>query len=322
MRTQSTIEPAIGRIADAQYGVVARAQLLALGLGADPIGRRVRCGRLRPLHRGVYAVGHLVLRREAHWLAAVLACGDGAVLSHAAAAAHWGLRPSAATRVDVTVRGTGGRKRPGLRVHRHATLLAAEITRHEGIPVTTPARTLLDLAASLPRRAVERALDQSAVLRLFDFTALCAAAEAHRGRPGAPLLSAVLEQHSVGSTLTRSELEERFLRFCAERGIVSPRVNATVAGLEVDFYWPRPKLVVEVDGWAFHRTRAAFERDRRRDTRLAAAGIRVLRLTDRQLATTPDDVARALQAVRSISSIRYPSGSRTKQIREPPARTW
>jgi very-short-patch-repair endonuclease len=99
-------------------------------------------------------------------------------------------------------------------------------------------------------------------------------------------------------------------------------VNATVAGLEVDFYWPRPKLVVEVDGWAFHRTRAAFERDRRRDARLAAAGIRVLRLTDRQLATTPDDVARALQAVRSISSIRYPSGSRTKQIREPPARTW
>jgi very-short-patch-repair endonuclease len=322
MRTQSTIEPAIGRIADAQYGVVARAQLLALGLGADAIGRRVRCGRLRPLHRGVYAVGHLVLRREAHWLAAVLACGDGAVLSHAAAAAHWGLRPSAATRVDVMVRGAGGRRRPGLRVHRHATLLAGEITRHEAIPVTTPARTLLDLAATLPRRALERAVDQTEVLRLFDLTALAATVSAHQGRPGAPLLGAVLEQHSAGSTLTRSELEERFLRFCAARGIARPMVNTIVAGLEVDFYWPRPRLVVELDGWAFHGTRAAFERDRRRDTRLAAAGIRVLRLTDRQLATTPDDVARALQAVRSISSIRYPSGSRTKQIREPPARTW
>ena len=185
MRTQSTTEPAIGRIADAQHGVVARAQLLALGLSADAIGRRVRNGRLRPLHRGVYAVGHLVVRREAHWLAAVLACGDDAVLSHATAAAHWGLRPSAATRVDVTVRGAGGRKRPGLRVHRYA-LLPGEITTHEAIPVTTPARTLLDLAAALPRRALERAVDQTEVLRLFDLTALAATISAHQGRAGAP----------------------------------------------------------------------------------------------------------------------------------------
>ena len=295
--------------------------MLALGLSADAIGRRVRSGRLRPLHRGVYAVGHLVLRREAHWLAATLACGDAAVLSHAAAASHWGIRQSAASLIDVTVPGGAGRRRPGLRVHRRA-LLPEEITTHEAIPVTTPARTLLDLAATLPRRALERAVDQTEVLRLFDLTALDATIRAHQGRPGAPRLRAVLERHSVGSTLTRSELEERFLRFCDERGIASPRVNATVAGLEVDFYWPRPRLVVELDGWAFHRTRAAFERDRTRDALLAARGVRVLRFTHRQLIATPGDVARALQPARSISSIRYPSGSRTKQIREPPARTW
>ena len=174
MRSQSTIEQAIGRIADAQYGVVARAQLRERGFSPDSIGRRVRCGRLRPLHRGVYAVGHLVLRREA----------------------HWGLRTSAATLVDVTVPGAGGRKRPGLRVHRHA-LLPGEITSHEAIPVTTAARTLLDLAATLPRRAVERAVDHAEVLCLFDVVALDATIRARQGRPGVPLLKAVLERHSA-----------------------------------------------------------------------------------------------------------------------------
>ena len=303
MSTQSSIDSAIAQIADVQYGVVARAQLRALGLSSDAIGHAVRSRRLRALHRGVYAVGHLALRREAHWLAATLACGAGAVLSHAAAAAHWGLRPSSATLIDVTVPRAAGRLRPGLRVHRHAALLPREMTSHERIPVTTPARTLLDLAATLPRRAVERALEQAEVLRRFDLTALDATLEAHRGRPGAPLLKAVLSRHTIGSTLTRSELEERFLRFCDERGLPRPRVNETIAGLEVDFHGPRRRLVVEVDGWAFHRTRAAFERDRRRDALLAAAGVRVLRFTHHQLTATPDDVARALQP-RSISSIR------------------
>ncbi|HZH25523.1 MAG TPA: DUF559 domain-containing protein [Solirubrobacteraceae bacterium] len=211
--------------------MVARAQLLAAGWSADAIGRRLRSRRLRALHRGVYAVGHLALRREAHWLAATLACGQGAVLSGAA-------------------------------------------------------------------------VDQAEVLRLFDLGAVHATITAHRGRPGAPRLAAVLEQHDAGSTVTRSELEERFLRFCDERGIPRPRVNEMIAGLEVDFSWPRLRLAVELDGWAFHRTRAAFERDRRRDTVLAAAGVRVLRFTHHQLTTTPAEVAGALQAPRSISSIR------------------
>jgi len=303
MRTQSIIDLAIGAIADTQYGVIARAQLLALGLSADAIGRRVRSGRLRPLHRGVYAVGHLVLWREAHWLAATLARGARPVLSYVAAAAHWGSRPTAATYIDVTVPRAAARRRPGLRVHRHASLLAEETTMHEAIPVTTPARTLLDLAATLPRRAVERAVDQAEVLRLFDLVALNATIEAHAARPGAPLLRAVLEEHDAGTTVTRSELEERFLGLCSENGIDRPRVNSRIADLEVDFHWPDRRLVVEVDGYGFHGTRAAFERDRRRDATLAAAGLRVLRFSHLQLTTRAEEVVRALQP-RSISSIR------------------
>jgi very-short-patch-repair endonuclease len=248
-------------------------------------------------------VGHLVLRREAHWLAATLACGAGAVLSYVAAAAHWAIRPTAATYIDVTVPRAAARRRPGLRVHRHASLLAEETTIHASIPVTTPARTLLDLAATLPRRALERAVDQAEVLRLFDLTALDATIEAHQGRPGAPLLKAVLEEHDAGATVTRSELEERFLSLCDENGIERPRVNARIADLEVDFYWPHRSLVVEVDGYRYHGTRRTFERDRTRDATLAAAGLRVLRFSHRQLTGRPDEVVRALQP-RSISSIR------------------
>jgi len=303
MRTQSSIDLAIAARADAHYGVVDRGELLALGLSADAIGRRVRSGRLRPLHRGVYAVGHRALRPEAFWLAAVRACGDGAVLSHASAAALWQLRPSAAVVIDVSVPRAGGRRRSGVRVHRCGALRLEEVTTCSAIPITTPARTLLDLAAVQPRRVVERATDQAEVLRLFDLDALRTVVEAHRGRPGAPVLASVLDHHAVGSTLTRSELEERFLALCDAHAVPRPQINTVVCGMEVDFHWPRRRLVVELDGYRFHATRAAFERDRRRDAVLAAAGIRVLRFTHRQLTTSPGDVLRALQP-RSMSSTR------------------
>jgi very-short-patch-repair endonuclease len=304
MRTQRDIDLAVVALADSQYGIVDRPELLALGLSGDAIGRRVRSRRLRPLYRGVYAVGHRALRPEAHRLAAVRASGRGAALSHAAAAAHWGLRPSAATRIDVTVpTGAGRRARKGIRLHRCPALLPQETTLHEGIPVTTPARTLLDLAATIPRRALERAADQAEVLQLFDGSAIDATIEAHRGRPGAPLLRVVLESHDAGSTITRSALEELFLTLCDENGIERPRVNTRIAGLEVDFHWPAHRLVVEVDGYRYHGTRRAFERDRARDATLAAAGLCVLRFSHRQLTTRPEEVARAIQP-RSISSIR------------------
>ena len=150
------------------------------------------------MHRGVYAVGHRRLRREAHWLAAVLACGEGAVLSHAAAAALWALRQSAATLIDVIVPWAAPARRPGIRVHRRASLRADEVTTHDGIPVTTPARTLLDLAATFPRRTVERALEQAEILRLAGRDELHVILDRHRGRPGTPSLEAVLKDHTPG----------------------------------------------------------------------------------------------------------------------------
>ncbi|MEZ0294545.1 MAG: type IV toxin-antitoxin system AbiEi family antitoxin domain-containing protein [Solirubrobacteraceae bacterium] len=287
MRGESSIDVRIADLADRQWGLVTRTQLRTLGLSAGAVDRRIAAARLRPLHRGVYALGHRWLRREAHRLAAVLACGDGAVLSHASAAAHWGLRPSAATRIDVTVPRSGQRRRPGIRVHRHAALGAGEVTEHESVPVTTPSRTLLDLAAALPRRSVERALDQAEVLRLFDATQLRALLAAHLRRPGTPLLRTLLDEHQAGTTLTRSELEEAFLRLCDRSGVPRPVVNGRALGFESDFASDDRALVVEVDGFAFHRTRRAFERDRTRDAVLAAAGVRTLRFTARQVERRP-----------------------------------
>lgn len=297
MRTRSDIDWAIANLADAQWGVLARRQLLERGGSRDAVGRRVRSGRLRVLHHGVYAVGHRALREEAIWLAAVLAGGPDAVLSHASAADLWDLRASAAARVDVTAPGGSARRRPGLRFHRNA-VAGEERTVHERIPVTTPARTLLDLAATLPRRSVERALERAETLRIFDLRALRGVCEAHRARPGAPLLTALLDAGAGEQAPTRSELEERFLTLCDAHGVPRPRLNSRVAGLEVDFHWPGRRLVIEVDGYAYHRSRAAFERDRERDAILAAAGRRVLRFSARQIAERPDEVLRALRVPR------------------------
>jgi hypothetical protein len=289
MRGQRDSDWLIGRLASRQHGVVTRRQLLGLGLGSRAIENRIASGRLVPLHRGVYAVGHRALRVEGRLLAAVVACGTDAVLSHAAAAALWELRPTMPQRIDVTVPTAAGRRaRHPIRLHRHAGLGAEERTRHRGIPITTPARTLLDLAAAAPRRALERALDQAEVLRLIDARRLRTLLDAHPRRPGTPVLAALLAEHDLGSTLTKSELEERFLALCDAHDLPRPKVNVRLWGLEVDFHWP-------------DRTRTAFERDRARDARLATAGLRVHRFTDRQIARAPDAVVAALR--RSLSTL-------------------
>lgn len=301
MRGQVDIDLAIAAFADRQHGVVARWQLVARGASPDAIDRRLGSRRLRALHRGVYAAGHAALRPEGFWIAAVLALGPAAAyLSHASAAALWGLRPPGGRRIDVTVRSGAGRRRPGLCVRRHAALAPGETAIRSAIPVTSPARTLLDVAATQPRRAVERALDQAEVLRIFDLADLQRVVAAHRGRPGAPLLAALLADGAAGSTLTRSDLEDAFLTLCDVAGLARPRVNERVVGLEVDFHWPLSRLAVEVDGFAFHRTRRAFERDRERDALLAAAGWVTQRFTHRQVIDRPDEVIRALR--RSLSS--------------------
>jgi hypothetical protein len=286
----------IAGLAGRQHGVVARTQLRALGLSDDAIDKRAARGRLHRMHRGVYAVGHTVLGARGRWMAAVLAAGPDAVLSHASAAALWELRASAAVIVDVTVPGSGGRgRRPGIRIHR-ARGLAGQTTTHDGIPVTTPARTILDLAATLQRRPLERVLDQAENARLTDVAALVALAGASRGHRGASRLLAALTRHTPGTTLTRSQLEELFLALCDQIGVPRPRVNERVTGPEVDFVFAKQRLLVETDSWRHHRTREAFERDRERDAIHTLAGYRTLRFTHRQLTRDPRTVAATLEA--------------------------
>lgn len=288
-----SVDGTIVALAARQHGVVARRQLLAAGVSPAEVEGRVRRGLLIPLHRSVYAVGHTGLRPSGHRLAAVLACGDGAVLSHRSAAAHWDLRSSAATLIDVTNTSGSGRRRPGVRVHRGA-LEPWERTTHDGVPVTTPARTLLDVAEVVRRRALERTAAAAEQLRLFDLVAIERVLARHPHRHGAARLAAVLADASVGDELTRSQLEERVLAICARYGVPRPAVNARVAGLEVDFYWPHARLVVEADSRRYHHTSAAFERDRERDARLMLHGLRVLRLTSRRIARAPDAVGETL----------------------------
>jgi hypothetical protein len=292
----AALDARIAALAAGQHGVVSRGQLSTLGVRPRAVSHRITAGRLHVIHRGVYAVGHPVLGPRGHWMAAVLAGGAGAVLSHAAAGALWGLRASAARRIDVTVPRTGQRTRPGLRIHRPRTLRPDEVTTHYGIPVTTPARTILDLAGTLQRRPLERLLDQAENSRVTDVPSLVALARAHPGHRGANRLIAALDTHTPGTTITRSELEERFLALCRAHGFPTPLVNERVNGFEVDFAFREARLLVETDGWTWHRTRAAFESDRRRDSAHTRAGYRTLRFTHRQLTQEPWSVAATLRA--------------------------
>jgi very-short-patch-repair endonuclease len=231
-------------------------------------------------------------------MAAVLACGESAVLSHRSAATLWDLLPrrSGTTRVDVTVAADRGR-RPGVRVCRVRTLRADETTTHEGIPVTTVTRTLLDLAGLAEQRELERALAAAFDRDDTDRGALLAMLSRHAGRTGAKRLRALL-QSDTPAALTRSEAEERFLSLIRKAQLPAPATNVRVHGHEVDFYWRAERLVVEIDGFAFHSSATSFERDRHRDAKLAAAGVRVTRVTWRQLENEPEAVlVRLAQAI-------------------------
>jgi predicted transcriptional regulator of viral defense system len=293
-----SLDASVAALAARQHGVVATRQLVALGITQQAVSLRARAGRLHRLHRGVYAVGHTVLTVRGHWMAAVLACGDGAALGFASAAAHWDLRTGVPTIIDVSVPGAGGRhRRPGLRIHRAATLRADEVTdeRH-GIPATTPARTILDMAGILSPTRLENLLDRAERQELTDYVALDAIARARPGHRGASALRTALATHYAGADMTRSELEIAFLDLCRASGLPRPDVNATVEGLEVDFLFAAWRLTVETDSWSFHKTRRDFENDRARDAHLAAAGYRTLRFTDRQIARRPETVAAAIRA--------------------------
>jgi predicted transcriptional regulator of viral defense system len=262
---EPTLDRAIAALAARQHGVVALRQLQALGLTRRAAVHHAANGQLHRVHHGVYAVGHSALGTPGRRMAAVLACGEGAAIGYATAGALWEIRRHDVATIDVVVPTAGGRNRAGLRIHRHPGLRSDEVTTRHAIPVTTPARTLLDLAAILDRRRLHRALDQTEILELTDYPALDAIARRHASHKGASKLRRALTEHTAGTTLTRSDLEERFLSLCRGHGLPTPQVNTTVAGHEVDFLFADARLVVETDGWRYHRTRQAFERDRRRD---------------------------------------------------------
>jgi hypothetical protein len=219
MRTENAIDVSMAALAGAQHGVVSRSQLLVLGFTNDDVTRRVRAARLHRVHHGVYAVGHKVLTREGRWMAAVLAGGAGAVLSHHSAAAAWEIRPVGSGAIHVTIPAhTGRERRAGLRIHRSITLTPADTTVHRGIPITDPHRTLHDLARMLKGRPLEQAVNRAE--RLVDFERL------RRSAP--PSLQAVLERYSTHTT--RRELEERFLGLCDDHGIPRPETNVRIEG--------------------------------------------------------------------------------------------
>jgi very-short-patch-repair endonuclease len=288
------VDAALAGVARRQHGVVSREQLRALGLGDAAITQRIAAGRLHRVHQGVFSVGHTVLGRSGRWMAAVLACGPEAALSHASAAALWGLQRGEPNIVDVTARRTG-RKRPGIRIHRPRR--PAETTTHEGIPVTTPARTILDLAATSTRSRLEHLLDQAEIRELTDYPSLDALARAHPGHHGAEKLKRTLHAYYAGTDLKRSDLEILFRQLCRDHHLPTPRINQPIAGKQVDFLFAEQRLIVETDSWRYHKTRRAFEDDRARDVLTTTAGYRTLRFTDRQLTRQPRRVASAIATV-------------------------
>lgn len=288
----------VAEIARRQHGVVSIRQLRSAGLSDDAVLGRVRAGRLHRVYRGVYAVGHRAGSLEAQWIAAVLATGAiggvrdeersgtttildhwGAAVSYRSAAVLWGLLPGTEATVDVSVRGNGGKaKRPGIRVHRHISLAPDVVTLRKGIPVTNPARTIADLRRAslgaeslISPRELRRAIRQAEVL-------------------GLPL------GDDVTGDRTRSDLERAFLRLCRRYGLPEPEVNIRIGPHLVDFLWRRRRLVVETDGYAYHRGKAAFEDDRARDLDLRARGFDVLRLAENQIEEDARRVAEVVAA--------------------------
>jgi very-short-patch-repair endonuclease len=270
------------------HSVATSGQLAAVGLSRRWIADRVQRGWLTRMHRGVYLVGP----RPGPWsreAAALLACGDGAVLSHRSAGALWSLVARAPGDVDVTLRQGNRGGRDGIRIHR-SPLEARDVAVRLELAVTSPIRTLLDLAAVLPQAELDRAVNEAQVRRLVT------AEQLHRvaaRRPGATALRRSLADEP---RVTRSALERRMLALVRRVGLPLPRTNAIVEGHEVDFLWPDQRLIVETDGHHAHSTRARFESDRARDARLVAAGYVVLRFTWRQLVEEPEVVAARLAA--------------------------
>jgi very-short-patch-repair endonuclease/predicted transcriptional regulator of viral defense system len=305
-----TADASISKIAEAQHGVVSLAQLIEVGLTGGAVRQRAESGRLHRVHQGVYAVGHPLLSQRGRWMAAVLACGPGAVLSHRSAAALWGLRPSARRRIDVTAPGRRGRSPAGLDAHRHGSLAAADRTTVAGVPCTTVARTLLDLAGVVRYRELRNALVEAEVQRVLDLASAREVISRGRGRRGVARLRLAIEEHDPREERANRGLERRFLRLCRRAELPAPEVNVPLALADrqvvADFLWREARLIVEADGRSSHLTGRAFERDRGRDQQLTVAGWRVIRCTWRQVTEEPERLVAILRELLAAGPRRSP----------------
>jgi hypothetical protein len=278
-----------------QGGLISVHQLGELGISKRAAVHRNDVGRLHRVHRGVYAVGHEAIGRNGRLRAAVLACGEGAVLSHGSAAALWGLRDHWPHLIDVTVPCEAGRKLPGIRPHRCRYPDPEEIDVHKDVRCTTPSRTMVDFAGSLALESTRRMVERAAVLKLLDIAAIDAALHRAAGRRGVPALRAVLEDWRTGGSQAsnvRSLFEARLLPLIVAADLPYPQCNAVehLEGqrFELDFLWEAQRLVVETDGEGSHGTPIAFRRDRQRDQILIAAGYRVARVAWDHMTKEPD----------------------------------
>lgn len=299
MATYGTYRPASGQtlgrevaeLAGRQHGVVALRQLQEAGYLASAVRKRVVGGSLHRLHRGVYAVGHSLVSLRGRWMAAVLACGPGALLSHRDCGMLRDLRATNRALTDVTVPVRNGRTRLGIDVHSGATLTAADIDEVDGIPCTGAARTLLDLAEILNPQALENAVHQAEIRRVFDLRAVQELLDRSPGRRGVTALRAVIAEGDFRGPGSRSEMEDEFARFCKRHGFPRPENNGSVdtpAGLrEVDFLWRERRVVVETDSRRWHDNRWSMESDREKDLLLDAGDWDCVRTTWRQI--TRDD---------------------------------
>ncbi len=270
---------------------------MAIGLGRGAIEHRVRAGRLHVQHAGVYAVGHARLSVSARRLAAVLASGPGAVLSHHTAADVWGILRSSRALVDVSTPPRRRRRHRGIVVHRPRRLEERDKATVAGMPVTSVARTIVDLAGAVGRARLARTVEEAERRGIFDLNDV--ERLIGRGRRGSRVLRRVLGEYHEPS-FTRSGFERRFLAICRKAGLPPPATNLWIAGGEADAVWEEHGLVVELDSHGFHGTRAAFERDRRRDAELLLAGYRVVRVTETRLEREPAAVARDVAALLAL----------------------
>jgi predicted transcriptional regulator of viral defense system len=275
-------------LARRQHGVLTRGDLISLGYSPKAIKHRIGRGRLQPIVRGVYAVGRQRLSREGRWMAAVLACGHGAALSHRSAAALWRFGDEHRDYIDVSIRRDSETRIPGIRCHRRPTLPSSALTTRWNIPITQPVQTFIDLATVAGPKTLERAVNEADKGDVIDPDALRKALDEHGGEAGVRPLRHLLDKHTF--RLSDDELELLFRPIAAAARLPTPLTKSKVNGFEVDFFWPDLGLVVETDGWRYHRTPAAQTRDALRFQTHTAAGFTPLRFSHHQVKYEPDHV--------------------------------